>query len=102
MMNDTLIVRLTLEEVCEAADLPTEVLIEIVEEGVLEPKGNTPEEWTFDATMLSIVKRATRLHRDFDIEWTSIPLLLDMLNEMEQLRSENKLLKQRLNRFLME
>lgn len=101
-MEDTLIVKLTLEEVCAAVDLPTEVLIEIVEEGVLEPEGNKPEEWIFDATMLSMIKRATRLHRDFDIEWTSIPLLLDMLNEMEQLRSENKLLKQRLNRFLME
>jgi len=59
-------------------------------------------EWSFDSYMLSIAKRASRLHRDFDIEWSSISLCLDMIEELEKLRSENKTLKQRLGRFLLE
>ena len=102
MIETSLTVELTLEEVCEIADVPTEVLITIVEEGILEPKGATPNEWSFDTYMLSIAKRASRLHRDFDIEWSGIPLCLDMIEELENLRTENKTLKQRLGRFLLE
>ena len=102
MIETSLTVELTLEEICEIAKVPTEVLITIVEEGILEPKGASPDEWCFDNYMLSIVKRASRLHRDFDVEWTGIPLYLDMIDELEKLRSENKSLKQRLGRFLLE
>lgn len=102
MIETSLTVELTLEEVCEIADVPTEVLITIVEEGILEPTGASPKEWYFDTYMLSIAKRASRLHRDFDIEWTGIPLYLDMIEELEKLRTENKTLKQRLGRFLLE
>lgn len=102
MMETSITVELSLNEVCEIAELPTEVLITIVEEGVLEPKGSSPEEWSFDCYMLIIAKRAARLHRDFDIEWTGIPLYLDMIEEMEKLRAENKTLRQRLGRFLLD
>jgi chaperone modulatory protein CbpM len=102
MIDISLKVELTLEEVCEIAEMPTEVMITIVEEGILEPEGASPNEWSFDTYMLTIAKRASRLHRDFDIEWTGIPLYLDMIEELEKLRTENKTLKQRLGRFLLE
>lgn len=102
MIETSLTVKLTLEEICEIADVPTEVLITIVEEGIINPKGASQNEWSFDTYMLSIAKRASRVHRDFEIEWTSIPLYLDMIETLEKLRAENKSLKQRLNRFLLE
>jgi chaperone modulatory protein CbpM len=102
IMETSLTVELTLDEVCEIANVPTEVMITIVEEGVLEPEGESPEEWCFDCTMLTMAKRAARLHRDFGIDWTGIPLYLDMIEQLEKLRSENKLLKQRLDRFMLE
>jgi chaperone modulatory protein CbpM len=102
MIETSLTIELTLKEVCEIAEVPVEVLITIVEEGILEPKGSSPDEWFFDIYMLNIARRASRLHRDFEIEWTGIPLYLDMIKELEKLRSENKLLKNRLNRFLLD
>lgn len=102
MMETSLTVELSLKEVCDIAQLPTEVLITIVEEGVLEPKGASPEEWCFDCTMLEVAKRAARLHHDLEIEWTGIPLYLDMIEKMEKLRAENKTLRQRLGRFLLD
>jgi len=101
MMETTLTIKLSLDEICEIADVPTQALIMIVEEGVLEPRGSSPDEWNFDIIMLSIAKRASRLHRDFDIEWENIPLYLDIINELEKVRSENKQLKQQLDRFLL-
>jgi len=102
MIETSLTVKLTLEEICEIANVPTEVLITIIEGGIIEPKGASPDEWSFDTYMLSISKRASRVHRDFEIEWAGIPLYLDMIGQLEKLRTENKSLKQRLNRFLLE
>ena len=47
MIETSLTVELSLEDICELAKLPTEVMITIVEEGVLEPKGEAPEELVF-------------------------------------------------------
>jgi chaperone modulatory protein CbpM len=102
MTEHNLTVELTLEDVCEIAGMPAEVLVMIVEEGILEPTGTSPNEWSFDTYMVSIAKRAARIHRDFEIEWTGIPLYLEMITELEKLRSENKCLKQRLGRFVLE
>jgi chaperone modulatory protein CbpM len=102
MIETNLTVKLTLEEICEISEVPTEVLITIVEEGIIEPTGTSPDEWSFDTYMLSIAKRASRVHRDFEIEWTGITLYLDMIEKLEKLRTENKSLKQRLDRFLLD
>ncbi len=101
-METSLSVELTLEEICDICNVSTEIMIMMVEEGVIEPSGESPNEWCFDIKMLSLTKRASRLHRDFDIDWNAIPLYLDMINELTKLRAENKLLKQRLGRFLLE
>ncbi|MBL1141600.1 MAG: chaperone modulatory protein CbpM [Proteobacteria bacterium] len=102
MIETNMTVKFSLEEVCDIAQLPTEVLITIVEEGVIEPKGSAPEEWCFDCYMLNVAKRASRLHRDFGLDWTGMPLYLDMLEQLEKLREENKRLRQQLGRFLLD
>lgn len=101
-METSLKVELTIDEISERAGLSTEVVVELVEEGVMEPRGDAPEDWIFDSTMLCIALRAARLHRDFNIEWTGIPLYLDMIEQLEQLREENQKLRRRLGRFLLD
>ncbi len=102
MIDVSLKVELSFKEVCEITEVPDEVLITFVEEGLIEPQGESPEDWCFDACMLDIARRAARLHRDFAIEWSGIPLYLDMLEQLEKLREENRKLRQRLARFLEE
>ena len=102
MSEATIKVAFTLMEVCERTHLPEQVLIDIVEEGVLEPEGQSPSEWRFDSYMLTVCQRAARLHRDFDIDWSGIPLCLDMIAQLESLREENKKLRRQLSRFLLE
>ena len=81
------------------AELPVEYLLEIVEYGILQPSGQPPAEWLFDAGALVVVKRALRLRRDLDLEWAGIALALELMAELEQLRHESSQLKQRLSRF---
>lgn len=95
----SLIMQLSIHELCLCAELPQTVLVEIVEHGIVEPSGQTPEQWQFDADALIIVKRACRLQAELQIDWAGIALALQLLDDLEQLRGENSHLRQRLNRF---
>lgn len=101
-MIATLSVQWRMEEFCELAGLPADCLIEIVEQGIIEPSGYGPQDWLFDLTALTAAKRAARLQRDLEIDWPGIALALSLLDELEQVRAENRMLKQRLGRFLQE
>jgi chaperone modulatory protein CbpM len=82
-MSSPLIVQLDMAEFCEATELSDVYVIEIVEHGILEPQG-------------------AQLRRDLDLEWEGVALALDLLEEVQQLRSENRMLKQRLGRLVVE
>ncbi|TDF85213.1 chaperone modulator CbpM [Pseudomonas sp. H9] len=99
-MSSTLVVQLDMQTLCREADLPAAYVIEIVEHGIVEPSGRTPEEWLFDDRAAVLAKRAAKLQRELELEWEGVALALELLEEVQQLRSENLMLKQRLNRFL--
>ncbi|MFK0086289.1 chaperone modulator CbpM [Pseudomonas sp. NPDC090755] len=99
-MSSTLVVQLDMQTLCREADLPAAYVIEIVEHGIVEPSGRTPEEWLFDDQAPVLAKRAAKLQRDLELEWEGVALALELLDEVQQLRSENLMLKQRLGRFL--
>ncbi|MBF7731034.1 chaperone modulator CbpM [Pseudomonas sp. N040] len=98
-MTSSLIVQLSLHEFCQRAELPEQSLLELVEHGIIEPSGPAPEQWLFDAGALAIARRALRLQRELEIEWAGVALALQLLDELEQLRAENTLLRRRLSRF---
>ncbi|MEX1034231.1 MAG: chaperone modulator CbpM [Cellvibrionaceae bacterium] len=94
-----MLVHITTQELCQRIDLSEETLEEIVEHGIVEPRGEKPEEWTFDIDYVWVVRRAARLHRDLGIDWAGIALVLELLNERERLVEENRMLQRRLRRF---
>jgi chaperone modulatory protein CbpM len=97
-MSNTLVI--DMQEFCEVVDLPAAYVIEIVEHGILEPQGRQPEEWLFDSAALSIARRAVKLHHELQLEWNGVALALNLLEELERVRAENRMLRQRLGRFL--
>ncbi|MFP3516007.1 chaperone modulator CbpM [Pseudomonas sp. SIMBA_077] len=101
-MSSTLIVQLDMERFCEEANIPAPVVIAIVEHGIIEPQGRTPDVWRFEDYELVVAKRAAKLHRDLELEWEGVALALELLEEVQQLRSENRRLKQQLGRFVAE
>ncbi|MBY8937275.1 chaperone modulator CbpM [Pseudomonas fluorescens] len=101
-MSSPLIVQLDLAEFCEAADLSDVYVIEIVEHGILEPQGAQPREWRFTDCELALAKRAVKLRRDLELEWEGVALALDLLEEVRELRAENRMLRQRLGRLVVE
>jgi chaperone modulatory protein CbpM len=101
-MSDPVIVLLDLAEFCEATELSDVHVIEIVEHGILEPQGTEPKDWRFTDYELALAKRAAKLRRDLELEWEGVALALDLLEEVRQLRAENRMLKQRLGRLVVE
>jgi chaperone modulatory protein CbpM len=99
-MTTNLEIHFSMVEICQVTEVSTEDLIELVEHGIVEPSGDAPDGWVFDACVVGVVKRANRLRRDLDIDWAGIALAVDLLDKLEQLGAENKSLKQRLNRFI--
>ena len=97
-MSNTLVI--DMQEFCEVVDMPAAFVIEIVEHGILEPQGRQPDEWLFDSAALSIARRAVKLHHELQLEWDGVALALNLLEELERVRAENRMLRQRLGRFV--
>ncbi|MBO0368940.1 chaperone modulator CbpM [Pseudomonas shirazensis] len=98
-MSSTLIVQLDMRTLCQEADITADWVIEIVEHGIVEPSGRTPEDWLFDDRAPVTLKRAVKLHQELELEWEGVALALELLEEVQHLRSENTMLRQRLGRF---
>lgn len=80
----------SLRQICHYCDLESEQVMEMVTEGIIEPRGSEPADWRFNGYMLKRVQIATRLRRDLDINLPGIAVILDLLNELEQLRQRSE------------
>jgi chaperone modulatory protein CbpM len=80
-------IHLTLVELCQAACVPEAEIRAWVIEGVLEPRGAAPQEWRFSGASLRRARTAFRLSRDLQVNLAGIALALDLLDEIEALRS---------------
>lgn len=87
---------LSLMELCEACGVHAERLIEMVQEGVLEPRGLEPSLWRFDARALERARVTTRLQHDLELNLAGAALVLDMLEELRALRRRVALLERQL------
>jgi len=79
--------RLTLADLCRACAVHAERIIELVDAGVLEPQGREPARWIFAGTSLHRARKALRLQRDLDIDLAGAALALELMDEIESLRT---------------
>lgn len=82
---------LQLGELCRICGVSREVVIEWVQEGVVEPRGE--DQWRFPARQLTRIRRARRLQEDFELDSHVLPVVLDLLDEVERLRNEVRVLR---------
>ncbi len=83
----------TLRELCRACGVHAELVMEMVEEGVLEPRGSAPTEWRFPGKAVIRAQKALNLTRDLRVNWPGAALALDLLEEIERLRRERSTLR---------
>lgn len=77
----------TLIELSRACRVEAHHLIALVDEGVLLPIDADGAAWRFDGSALRRARTALRLARDLDLNPAGVALVLDLLDEIERLRS---------------
>ena len=79
-------VELTLGELCRACQLPAERVLELVQEGVIEPLGREQARWRFSGVSVRRAHCALRLEQDLGVNIAGAALALELLEELERLR----------------
>ncbi len=78
---------LNLAALCRACRLPAERVLELVEYGVIEPRGRDPVQWRFRGGTVRRVRCATRLQQDLGVNVAGAALAIDLLDELQRLRA---------------
>jgi chaperone modulatory protein CbpM len=72
----------TLDQLCRICRLDTEVIITMVEEGVLDPEGEDPATWRFPGTSVTHVRIVVRLQRDLGVNLEGAAVVLHLLDRL--------------------
>lgn len=75
---------MSLDELVSACGQERQWVIALIEENIIEY--DVPEREQFTGYQLTTVRRASRLSRDFEASVPAIGLILELLDEVEQLR----------------
>lgn len=77
----------TLVELCQACSAEEEHVLTWVFEGVLEPVGESRQDWRFSGEALRRARLAQRLSCDLELNPPGVALALDLLDEIAELRA---------------
>jgi len=77
----------SLEELSQSCQVEVAWIVELVEQGIIEPQGSNPSEWRFSSLSVVTAAKAKRFDRDLGLNPAGIALVLDLLNEIEQLHA---------------
>jgi chaperone modulatory protein CbpM len=83
MLDET--VWLEFAEFCTSLHVEQSWVVELVDSGLIEPRGVEPQAWRFPASALSRVRSTVRLVNDLGVNLAGAAVILDLLEERRQL-----------------
>jgi len=103
-MSETLF-SISFEELCQVEGVEGELIIEIVEYGIVIPINKNSdqtryEQWLFDTGAIPWIKKALRLRQDLEIDWVAIAMVIKLMQKKEVLQKENECYQRQLRRFI--
>lgn len=78
---------LSLNDLCKACSSSAEWIIQLVDEGVLEPVNYQQTHWCFTGNSLHKAQTAARLKRDLGLNLAGIALALELIQQIDKLES---------------
>lgn len=81
----------SLKEICRLCNVPAEIIEDMIDEGLITPKGLDPFEWRFTAVEIRRIQISLRLQRDLRVNLPGCALVLDLLEELDELRRRSRL-----------
>ncbi len=88
----------TLQQLTDASTLDSGFIEQCVALGLVELSG-LPSQWRISPPVRLRLERAWRLHRDLELHPSALPLVLELLEEVDALRQESAQLRQRLRHW---
>jgi len=77
---------LSLGELCQQYAVHAEWIVDLVDEGILEPQGEQQVQWRFSGECCRRISIVLRLQRDLGINLAGTALALELLDELRELR----------------
>jgi chaperone modulatory protein CbpM len=95
-----IVLSISVRELCQYEGLTEQLIVEVVEHGIAQPAaGRKVHDWEFDTTSVHWLRKAVRLHRDLEIDWIAVAMVIDLLRQNEALQRQNQYIEQQLKRF---
>lgn len=76
----------TLKELCQVGNCTADWVVDLVEEGILEPVGADRPSWRFESASLTLVRRVQRLQVDLSVNLAGIAIVLALVEENARLK----------------
>lgn len=86
-------VQLSLGELSKACSVHAEYIVELVEEGIIEPVNPRQSTWIFQGHDLERARTTVKLQRDLDVNLAGAALAIDLIHEIEVLKAQLKILR---------
>ena len=77
----------SLSALCQATGASPAQVVGLVDEGVLQPAGATPQQWVFSGPSLRATRTALRLSTDLELGPAGAALVLELLDEIDTLKA---------------
>lgn len=78
---------LTIMQLCNFCRVGPDLVIEMVNEGILEPKGISISTWRFSFSAVECVRKVIRFQRDLNVNLAGAALAIHLLDKIEELKS---------------
>jgi chaperone modulatory protein CbpM len=79
-----------LAELCNLCGITAETAQEMINEGLISPRGSSSRQLHFTYVEVRRVQTAVRLQRDLRVNLPGCALILDLLEELEELRQTKR------------
>jgi DNA-binding transcriptional MerR regulator len=78
---------LSVAEVARLTGLPANAITRFLDLGLIDPVETHPEPF-FTVSVVLRVRRIVRIHRDLDVNWAGIGVVMDLLDKINALEQE--------------
>jgi chaperone modulatory protein CbpM len=76
----------SLKELCKLCRVHAQFIQDLIDEGIVSPRGRSPRDWRFAAVEIKRIQVSIRLQTDLRVNLPGTALALDLLEEIEKLR----------------
>ena len=91
---------LSFAEICQAHHIPEDVLIDLLEHGLLGHTHQPAQSIDFDVYMVKRIQSARRLQGDLGVNTPGVVLVLELRDALESMRAEIEILRRHVGDLL--